>query len=65
MSQWEDKCKLLIVILPFCLQDVSADNKSEETGGQEGEKESTAEAMDDLDFNFSAKKKKKKKKVCD
>lgn len=45
-------------------QDASTDNKSEETGGQDGEKESTAEAVDDLDFNFSTKKKKKKKKVC-
>ena len=56
---------LLTVIFTFCHQDASTDNKSEETGGQEGEKESTTEAMDDLDFNFSAKKKKKKKKVCE
>lgn len=45
-------------------QDASTDNKTEESGGQEGEKESTAEAVDDLDFSFSTKKKKKKKKVC-
>lgn len=52
-------------MLTFCLQDVSTDNKSEEAGDQEGEKESTVDAVDDLEINFSAKKKKKKKKVCE
>ena len=33
-------------------------------GDQEGEKESTADAVDDLEINFATKKKKKKKKVC-
>lgn len=49
--------------LEDALPDASTDNKTEESGGQEGEKESTAEAVDDLDFSFSTKKKKKKKKV--
>ena len=54
----------LLFQLCFLSQDASTDNKTEESGGQEGEKESTAEAVDDLDFSFSTKKKKKKKKVC-
>ncbi|XP_020623853.1 eukaryotic translation initiation factor 2 subunit 2-like isoform X2 [Orbicella faveolata] len=49
--------------LEDALPDASTDNKTEESGGQEGEKESTAEAVDALDFSFSTKKKKKKKKV--
>lgn len=49
--------------LEDALQEASSDNKLEDTGGQEGEKESVAEGVDDLDFNFSSKKKKRKKKV--
>ncbi|KAJ7360549.1 eukaryotic translation initiation factor 2 [Desmophyllum pertusum] len=48
--------------LEDALPDASTDNKSEETGGQDGEKEA-AEGVDNLDFSFSTKKKKKKKKV--
>lgn len=72
---WQIFCSLNLVVVSnlyffaknaanISLQDASTDNKTEETGGQDGEKESTAEAVDDLDFSFSTKKKKKKKKVC-
>ena len=69
---WQIFCSLNVVVVDFyfllrtltcSLQDASTDNKTEESGGQEGEKESTAEAVDDLDFSFSTKKKKKKRKV--
>ena len=60
----ENSCSLL-TILPFYHQDASSDNRSEETGGQEEEKDTATEAMDDFDFSFSGtKKKKRKKKVC-
>lgn len=45
----------------FCRQDVSNDNKTDETTGQDGEKDTGGDA--DIDFDFSQKKKKKKKKV--
>ena len=47
------------------LKDMQTDNKLGETGEQEGEKETTSEALDELDFNFPTKKKKKKKKACE
>lgn len=55
----------LLNILIFYFQDSASENKTEETGGNDGEKENNAETKDDLDFSFSTKKKKKKKKpVC-
>ena len=55
----------LLNILNFYFQDSASENKTEETGGNDGEKENNAETKDDLDFSFSTKKKKKKKKpVC-
>ncbi|XP_073233200.1 eukaryotic translation initiation factor 2 subunit 2-like [Porites lutea] len=47
--------------LDDALPDVSNDNKTEETTGQDGEKDTGGDA--DIDFDFSQKKKKKKKKV--
>ncbi|RMX50197.1 hypothetical protein pdam_00004830, partial [Pocillopora damicornis] len=48
--------------LEDALPDSASENKTEETGGNDGEKENNAETKDDLDFSFSTKKKKKKKK---
>lgn len=51
--------------LEDALPDATADNKTDETGGHDGEKENSAETMDDLDFTFSKKKKRKKKVLVD
>lgn len=47
--------------LEDALTDASTDNKSEEVVVQDGEKESQADSLEDLDFNLKKKKRKKKK----
>lgn len=55
----------LLNILNFYFQDLVSENKIEEIGGNDGEKENNVEIKDDFDFSFFIKKKKKKKKsVC-
>lgn len=47
--------------LEDALTDASTDNKSEEVVVQDGEKESQADSLEDLDFHLKKKKRKKKK----
>lgn len=49
--------------LEDALLDASTDNKSEETGVEEGKRESAIEGVEDLDLDFTKKKKKRIKKV--
>ncbi|XP_068693374.1 eukaryotic translation initiation factor 2 subunit 2-like [Montipora foliosa] len=49
--------------LEDALLDASTDNKSDETGVEEGKRESAIEGVEDLDLDFTKKKKKRIKKV--